>query len=225
MISIEVTATNRLKRRVLGVMGAVRTLWRMYTAQKAAPKPSVQSTSCRPERHDSHIPSIDIVRRELDRQAAQQATRSSSFDARAGLIVGFSGVSIGIATKPPNLLEGIGLCVAAVAAVAGVWSIFPRLGQGLIPRQYRNLLIAIPQHEAELQMLDTRIRVYELDEIALNTKVMRMRVAFVALAAATALLVAGSIERGLETGAPHPTPAVPTSAQPTPTQSPSATSR
>ncbi|MGH3498965.1 MAG: hypothetical protein ACRDP1_16010 [Nocardioidaceae bacterium] len=145
---------------------------------------------------DAHVepyPSLDVVRGELDQRVAEQQQRSSDFDNRAGLLLGFAGVLIGLGTAGPLAVHLAGQVLAAAAGGAATWSLMPRISAAVSPRQLRNRYLAQDVETTKLSLLDTHIYLYEADDQRLTSKARRMRLAAALLALAVLLMLAGSI--------------------------------
>ncbi len=139
------------------------------------------------------LPSLDVVRTELDALLAEQERRGTAFDGRASLILGFGGILIGLSPEDPGLPLLLAQVVAAIAAGLAGWSLWPRVAGAIGPRQLRNRYLTRELDQTKLALLDTRIDIYEKDEARLETKVGRLRLATWALSLAVLLILAGSI--------------------------------
>lgn len=138
-------------------------------------------------------PSLDVVRGELDARIAEQARGSAAFDARAGLVLGFAGVLIGLAPDDPQLSYLLAQIIAAVAAGVAGYSLTFRVAGAIEPRAIRELYLLHDLEATRLRVLDTRIVLFERDEERFARKVTCLRWAFGLLAISVALMLAGSI--------------------------------
>lgn len=139
------------------------------------------------------LPSLDIVRAEVDAVIAEQDRRGSSFDSKAGFLLGISGVLIGLASRHADALRIAGQLAAAVAAAAAIAAMVARTTAGLDLRAIRNGYLTTEVVVAKQRLLDTRIHLYERDEERLSRKVRWIKVSVMLLAVAVALLVTGTI--------------------------------
>lgn len=74
---------------------------------------------------DPVLPSLDVIRAELDLRLAEQERRGTAFDGRATLVVGSGAALIGLVPDDPMLLQLLAQLVAAAAIAAGVWALMP----------------------------------------------------------------------------------------------------
>jgi hypothetical protein len=146
------------------------------------------------------MPSLEVL---LDQVASERATISShgeSLDTKAGVVLGFAGVLVGLgatvqAAVSNTVVFRVGLGVAVVAALFAVWA--------FIPRRYP-VLEVVPMRESltwdeahtRLALLDTQIAMVEQAAALVKKKGWRIQAAVMCLAAAAALVVAGTLEAG-----------------------------
>lgn len=135
---------------------------------------------------------LELISRELDRKIGEQERAASSFDAKAGVLLGLAGVIIGFTPNvgPAGLVGRV--CAAAAAAFA-IFAMLPRISAGLAPRRLRDRYLTMDLSKARLELLDTKILLYDLDERRLREKVVRLRWTVGLLAGALLFLLAGSI--------------------------------
>jgi len=139
------------------------------------------------------MPSLDVIRAELDIRLGEQERRGSAFDSRAGLVLGFGGVLIGLSPDHPELLQLLGQGMAAVAAAVAGWSLWPRVSGAVGPRALRERYLMQEPELTKLRLLDTRIHLYEEDEHRLEAKVRRLTLAVSVLGFSVLLMLGGSI--------------------------------
>ena len=145
------------------------------------------------EQVDPAYPSLDVIRTELDIRLTEQERRGGAFDNRAGLVLAFGGVLIGLSPESPTVWHILGQVAAAIAAAIAGSALWPRVSGSVGPRQLRaNYLMHDPEH-TKLRLLDTRIWLYERDEERLETKVARLKIAVLVLASSVPLMLMGSI--------------------------------
>jgi hypothetical protein len=138
-------------------------------------------------------PSLDLIRTELDLRLADQARKAATFDTRAGVVLGFGGVLIGLVGEDPTIFQLLGQIVAALAAgVAGV-SMRYRVSGSMNIRAVRDRYLNQEPEVTRLRLLDTRIVLLEQDEVRFESKVRVMAWAVRLLAFAVLLMLVGSI--------------------------------
>ncbi|MBO9522017.1 MAG: hypothetical protein J7518_10815 [Nocardioidaceae bacterium] len=139
-------------------------------------------------------PSLTIVRAEVDRHVAEAERAGSEVDSRAGLIVGFGGVFIGLSRELQNLLQAAAVVVAGLAVLAAVVALWPRsVAEAVGARTVRDRYLAAPADVTTRDLLDARIFFLDLEEKRLNRKTAWAKFSVVAIAVSAVLMLAGSI--------------------------------
>ena|SRR5690242_15330739 len=116
-------------------------------------------------------PSLEQIEAEVERSREEQQKRNEALDAKAGTLLGFSGVLIGLAVGRSHSLWSLsGVIADGFAAVAaGIVHVafgYPEIGN--LPRlrpRYRE-----PPEQTRLALVDTKIELYEPREKLLRTK-------------------------------------------------------
>ena len=160
------------------------------------------------------LPSLDVVRSELDREQDSYERRAAQFDTRAGLILAASGVVVGFRATQPTLLGVLAQVAAAVAGGFAVLAFLPRVAGILSPMALREAYIHRPEEVTKLVVLDTRLTIHADDLQQLRKKVHRLRLAVYSLGIAVVLAVLGSIVSYLGTGGSSEQPRPPSSSGP-----------
>jgi hypothetical protein len=141
------------------------------------------------------LPSLDIVRAELDREQESYERRAGQVDTKAGLILAAAGVVVALQATQPTLPGILAQGAAAGAGVLAVLAFLPRVAGTLSPLRLRNDYIHQPEQVTKLVVLDTRLTIHADDEQQLKTKASRLRRAIVVLGLAVGLAVLASILR------------------------------
>jgi len=191
--------TTNFAGGIAGHVGrTVGTLWRTRTAGRRARHFDPRS---RPARsllevdEDQQLPSLAIVLAQVVAERDTMNAHAESLDGKAGVVLGFSGVLVGLGataqiTVSGTLIFEIGLAVAVVAAILAAWAFFPRRYPVLeVERRQSNL--TAPEAETRLELLDTQIVMVEEAAALVKQKGWRVRAAVGSLAIAAALVVAG----------------------------------
>ena len=139
------------------------------------------------------LASLAAVRGELDRVEESTERRTASVDTKSGLLLGVSGVLVGLGQENPGAWELISHVVAVAAGGLAVWAFWPRVGGSLNSRRLRDKYLTQPEPVTQLVVLDSRIVLLEDDERQLHAKLRRLKAALFTLAVAVTLLVIGSI--------------------------------
>lgn len=147
-----------------------------------------------PEEEDADpYPSMSVVRAELDVELGLLERRSAAVDTKAGLVLGFAGVLVGLTKDVQSWITVAGQVLAVVAAVLAITAFLPRYGGAVNPMTLRQKYLTTDKAVTELSVLDTRLIIKERDEAALRVKARRVRMAVVILVLAIAVIVANSV--------------------------------
>lgn len=146
------------------------------------------------------MPSLDLLLDQVASERETMNTHGESLDTKAGVVLGFSGVLVGLgATAQPadsnTLVFQIGLVVAVVAAVLAALAFLPRRYPVLEVVPLRDLLTA-SEADTRLELLDTQISMVLKAGTLVQRKGQRVQVAVIALALAAALVVIGTLSAG-----------------------------
>ncbi len=139
------------------------------------------------------LPSLDVVRSELDREQESHERRAAQVDTKAGVILAAAGVVVAFRSTQPTLLGVLAQVAAALAGGLAIWAFLPRVAGTLSPLTLRNSYIHRPERVTKLVVLDTRLTIHADDEQQLKSKAKRLKWAVLSLGAAVALALSGSI--------------------------------
>jgi hypothetical protein len=145
------------------------------------------------EPEEEPYPSRSVVRAELDVELGLLERRSAAVDTKAGLVLGFAGVLVGLTKDVQSWITVAGQVLAVLAAVMAIRAFLPRYGGAVNPMTLRRKYLTTDKAVTELSVLDTRLMLKEQDEAALRVKARRVRAAVVLLVLAIAVLVANSV--------------------------------
>jgi hypothetical protein len=139
-------------------------------------------------------PSIAVVRAELDIEMTGVERRASNVDTKAGQVLGFAGVLVGLAIKSvSSWIQAVGLVFAVLAGLVAIWVFLPRSASSISPRALRDGYLTTSEEQTRLVVLDTRIGLHKKDEEDLRKKRNRLFAAVLALFVAIVLVAAGPI--------------------------------
>jgi hypothetical protein len=152
-----------------------------------------------PEKQD--LPSLAILGEVAGAELSAMSAHAESLDTKAGVILGFAGVLVGLgATAQPSLSKSvafqIGLSLAVVAAVLAAWAFVPRRFPVLELRVLRDKYLAAPEAETRLRLLDTQIQMTRQAADLARRKGHRIRLSAGCLAGAAALIMIGTLTAG-----------------------------
>ena len=152
------------------------------------------------------LPSLQVL---LDHVASERETinaHAESLDAKAGVILGFAGVLVGLGATAQEMIttDGVfqsGLAVAVVAALLAAWAVLPRSYPVLEVLRARQKLLTATESETQLQLLDVQIKMVMDAADLVKRKGGRVRWSVICLALAAALVVIGTLTAGGQTNA------------------------
>ena len=103
-------------------------------------------------------PSLSILAEEARAEIAAQERRAEALDSKAGVLLGFAGVLVGLTVdKLHGVLGHIATAVAGVAAVLAAAAVVPRSYPTLSLRRLRERYLMAEEEFTRQRLLDTRI--------------------------------------------------------------------
>jgi len=141
---------------------------------KGVPQPTEAADP--PSKYPGLVPLAGAVERTAD----SQERRVASLDQRAGVLLGFAGILVGLILRDPSGLNWLSFVAAGVAtagALAAGFSILPRKFKTLDPRELLESWAALPADEASFKILSTMAENYEENEPGARKKARRVGLA------------------------------------------------
>jgi hypothetical protein len=147
------------------------------------------------------MPSLKIL---LDQVASERATvsaRADGLDTKAGVVLGFAGVLVGLGatastTISTNGVFQAGLGVAVVAALSAAFAFVPRKSPVLQMRPARDKYLTADESVTQLILLDTQLETIKITAELVKQKGNRLEVSVICLAIAAVLVVVGTLTSG-----------------------------
>jgi hypothetical protein len=139
------------------------------------------------------LPSLSLLNEAAVDELGAQERRADALDSKAGVLLGFAGVLVGLSV---DKLPGVGHIATGAAALAGLLAaaaFIPRLYPTLALRHLRNSYLTSEEEFTRLRLLDTRIGMYERNQPRLARKANLVRGSTVVLGLAVLLAVVASI--------------------------------
>jgi len=151
------------------------------------------------------LPSLDLIAEQVATERTVLNDHAESLDTKAGVVLGFSGVLVGLGATAQALVENtglfeVGLAFAVAAGILAVLAFLPRKYPVVEALLLRQKYLTVPEAETKLLLLDTQIEMVKEASGLVKLKGRLLRLALVALATAAALVVAGTL---VVTGGPH----------------------
>ncbi len=146
------------------------------------------------------LPSLSILLEQVASERATMDSHAESLDTKAGVVLGFTGVLVGLGATAQAMISenGVfqaGLGVAVAAALLATWAFVPRRYPVLEVQVLRGNLTAT-EAETQLELLDTQIEMVREAAVLVRRKGLRVGLSIACLAAAAALVVIGTLVAG-----------------------------
>jgi hypothetical protein len=147
------------------------------------------------------LPSLSILAEQVASEREVMNAHAESLDAKAGVVLGFAGVLVGLGATAQSVIAKnavfqAGLAVAVVAALMAAWAFLPRKYPVVQVYPLRNKYLTASEDETRLKLLDTQIKMITESSELVKRKGRRVRLAVVFLAVAAALVVIGTLIAG-----------------------------
>jgi hypothetical protein len=144
------------------------------------------------------LPSLAILVAQVASERETMNTHAESLDTKAGVVLGFAGVLVGLGATAQlavseRLLVQIGLGMAVVAALLAAWGFLPRGYPVLEVYRLRQRYLTALESETRLHLLDTQIEMVQEAADLVRRKGRRIRLSVGCLASAAGLVVAGTL--------------------------------
>jgi hypothetical protein len=133
---------------------------------------------------------VDQLAAEIDRQRSSHTQRSVAMNTRAALLISAAGVFAGMggsAGKRSSLDVPL-YVLLVVAAVLGLWALWPRKGPEVKVGAIRDDLNNLGDQQVALHLLDQKLLVHDHDEKSLRSVSKRVTIGFTVLAVGVAVV-------------------------------------
>lgn len=139
------------------------------------------------------LPSLELVAAEIAGELVAQERRGDALDSKAGIVLGFAGVIVGLTVQNVHdVLGEAGLAAAALAALAAGAAFLPRSFPTVGVLHLRQTYLTAELEFTRLRLLDTHIAMYEHTQRLLRHKAHLVTAAAAALGLAVILTVLGA---------------------------------
>jgi len=136
------------------------------------------------------LQSLDFILGETRAERGAQLQHFDGLDAKAGILLGFSGAIVALAPADAPLL-GLGRVAAVPAGLASLWAFWPRQFDTLDLYTLRQKYLSAELRFTKLTVLDTQVAIIESAAAFLNGKAKRVKLAMALLAVAVVLIAIG----------------------------------
>jgi len=147
----------------------------------------------RVQRFTDPMPALPLVSALVREERLAQAAHAEALDAKAGVLLGFSGVLVVLTTARPDFLSSLGRVAAACAAGLSLWAFVPRRLPVPDTRAARNLLFIRDADAAALRLVDAEIRMIGFGRELVSRKSMRIKLSMGFLVLAIGLTVLAQV--------------------------------
>ncbi len=138
------------------------------------------------------LPSLDLIARRVDAEHETQIRHADALDAKAGIVLGFSGALAALGRSGATPLRVAGLILAVVAALAALGAIVPARFPTWRLTDRRGYVRAEPEL-TRVVLLDTTIVMVQQMKAVLERKALCLKVAVVVLTLAIATSAVGTL--------------------------------
>lgn len=140
------------------------------------------------------LPSLELVASEVAAELTAQERRGDALDSKAGILLGFAGVIVGLAgQRLSGPVSDAGIAVGALAAIAAGAAFLPRSFPALDPARLRESYLRADVEFTRLRLLDTQVAMHGYTQRLLGRKAKLVTAAALLLGLAVILTVAGAI--------------------------------
>lgn len=137
------------------------------------------------------LPSLEPISRETVRARAEQQAHFDSLDAKAGVVIGFSGILAAIAPASGDVLIIGARVFAVVAAVSALLASWPRTQPVPQALGLRARYLEAEATLTEVRLLDLRVEMIQRSSKILGIKARLLQVATAALTVSVLLIGVG----------------------------------
>jgi hypothetical protein len=140
------------------------------------------------------MPSLSLLSDEVASELAAQERRGDALDSKAGVLLGFAGVLVGLTIgKLHGFVAHSGAVLAGVAGLLSAVAFIPRSYPTLALRRLREGYLTAETEFTRRRVMDTRIAMYERTQGLLQVKARLVTAAAAVLCTAVIVTVIGSI--------------------------------
>jgi hypothetical protein len=131
-------------------------------------------------------PSLPLVSGLIREERLAQAAHAEALDTKAGVILGFSGALVALASGHSNSFAWLGRWTAAAAAALALWAFVPRRLPVPDPLAARDLL-ELDQDVAAFRLMDAEIGMIGQGRVLVGRKSLRIKLSLALLVVAIGL--------------------------------------
>lgn len=136
--------------------------------------------------------SLDTILDEVRSERTAQVRHFDALDAKAGIILGFSGVLVALFPAGGVLIDA-GRATAVGSGLLALWTFWPRLMPELNLPSLKQLYARAEPEFTSLRLIDTHTEALETLRVLVEAKVIRLKLSMSALAVATTLASIGLV--------------------------------
>jgi hypothetical protein len=144
--------------------------------------------------NDAHVErrtrSLEPILEEVHRERESRLRHFDAMDAKAGIILGFSGALVALAPSGALLIE-FGRLAAVVAAFASLATFWPRTYGATDVHSLRERYLSAHPTFTKIRLLDTHVALIHGMKGTLRSKALRLKVAMGSLATGVLLITVG----------------------------------
>jgi hypothetical protein len=147
---------------------------------------------------DLPLPSMRLIAAQVEFERETMNSHAESLDTKAGVVLGFAGVLVGLGATAQGfisnrLLFQAGLVAGVTAGVLAAWAFLPRRYPVIEVLRLRERYLTAPEEVTQPHLLDTQIEMVRQAADLVRRKGRRVKASVVCLAGAAAAVVAGTL--------------------------------
>ena len=139
------------------------------------------------------LPALPLVAALVREERLAQSAHAEGLDTKAGVILGFSGALVALASAHAGVVMSIGRWAAATAAALALWAFAPRRLPVPDPAAARDYLLDLDEDDAALRLIDAEIRMIWEGGRLVETKSLRIKLSMSVLFLAIGLTAVAEV--------------------------------
>lgn len=139
------------------------------------------------------MPSLEYLSKEVQAEREAYVRHFDGLDTKAGVLLGFSGVLVALATRSSSPLGALAAFAALLAVIFAFSAYAPRQSPVLDMLHIRERYLTADERFTRLHLLDTKVVMIQEFAGILREKALRLKIGLVLLGVSGSLLLAGQL--------------------------------
>jgi hypothetical protein len=147
------------------------------------------------------LPSLSLIAAQVAAERDTMSRHAESLDTKAGVVLGFAGVVVGLGATAPGAVAGhlmfqVGLMAGVLAGLLAAWAFLPRPYPAIEVLRLRDRYLTASEEETRRHLLDIQIEMVRHDGELVRHKGRNVKASVVCLAGAATFVVGGTLGAG-----------------------------